>query len=136
LSGGEYFQVRTGINEIDTILSVMKENYTGIYRVSLDTDKARGILMPEYLNYNEHEEHFSKLFTKYVSESVEPDYHRAVMSFLNYEVIKHQLMEDKTPKITFKKNNGESVVLSVYKLVNGNDFISDTLWVFAKVQNS
>jgi diguanylate cyclase (GGDEF)-like protein len=132
LSGGEYFQVRTGINEIDTILSIMKENYTGIYRVSLDTDKARGILMPEYLNYNEHEEHFSKLFTKYVSESVEPDYHRAVMSFLNYEVIKHQLMEDKTPKITFKKNNGESVVLSVYKLVNGNDFISDTLWIFAK----
>jgi hypothetical protein len=41
-------------------------------------------------------------------------------------------MEGKTPKITFKKNNGESVVLSVYKLVDGNDFVSDTLWIFSK----
>ena len=132
LSGGEYFQVRTGINEIDTMLSIMKENYNGIYRVSLDTDKARGILMPTYLNLNEHEEHFSELFTKYVSELVEPDYHRAAISFLNYEAIKHQLMEGKIPKITYKKNNGESVVLSVYKIVDGNDFVSDTLWIFAK----
>ena len=132
LSGGEYLQVRSGIIEIDTILSILKENYNGIYRVSLDTDKARRILMPAYLNYNEHEEHFSDLFTKYVAELVEPDYHRAVMSFLNYDALKRQLSEDKIPKITYKKNNGESVVLSVYRLCDGNDLVSDTLWVFAK----
>ena len=129
---GEYFQVRTGINEIDTMLSIMKENYYGIYRVSLDTDKARGILMPTYLNYKEHEDHFSELFTKYVSELVEPDYHRALMSLLNYDVIKHQLMEGKTPQITYKNTGGEAVVLSVYKLGDGNDFVSDTLWIFSK----
>ena len=129
---GEYFQVRTGINEIDTILSIMKENYYGIYRVSLDTDKVRGILMPTYLNYKEHEDHFSELFTKYVSELVEPDYHRALMSLLNYDVIKHQLMEGKTPQITYKNIGGEAVVLSVYKLGDGNDFVSDTLWIFSK----
>ena len=112
-------------------LSILKENYNGIYRVSLDTDKAKRILMPAYLGYNESEEHFSSLFSKYVSDSVQPDYHRAVMSFLNYKAIKHQLAENKTPKITFKKNNGESVVLSVYELKDGNAGV-DTLWVFAK----
>ncbi len=128
----EFVQVKTGILEIDTMLSILKENYNGIYRVSLDTDKARRILMPAYLNYNENEEHFSNLFSKYVAESVESDYHRAVMSFLNYDAIRQQLLEGKTPKITYKKNNGEAVVLSVYKLGNSENSVSDTLWVFAK----
>ncbi len=127
----EYVQLQTGILEIDTMLSVLKENYNGIYRVSLDTDKARRILMPAYLGYNEEEEHFSNLFSKYVSDWVHPDYHRAVMSFLNYDALNHQLAENKTPKITFKKNNGESVVLTVYKLCEGETVVN-TLWVFAK----
>ena len=132
----DYIQLKTGILEIDTMLSILKENYNGIYRVSLDTDKARRILMPAYLKYNENEEHFSQLFSNFVVESIEPDYHRAVMSFLNYEALKHQLMDGKTPKITFKKNNGESVLLSVYKLSDTAYNVSDTLWVFAKAQNS
>ena len=47
-----------------------------------------------------------------------------------------QIMDGKTPKITFKKNNSESVILSVYKLNTTNETVSDTLWVFAKNQNS
>ncbi len=128
----EYVQVKTGILEIDTMLSVLKEKYNGIYRVSLSTDKARRILMPAYLKYNENEEHFSNLFSRYVAESVNPDYHRALMSFLNYEALKNQLMEGKIPKITYKRNDGELVILSVYKLCDADELVSDTLWVFAK----
>ena len=131
----EFVQVKTGILEIDTILSILKDNYNGIYRVSLDTDKARRILMPAYLNFNETEEHFSDLFLKYLAESIDPDYHRSVISFLNYEVIRQQLLEGKIPKITYKKNNGETVVLSVYKLCDENEMVTDTLWVFAKEWN-
>lgn len=130
---GEYVQAKTGILEIDTILSILKEKYNGIYRVSLASDKARRILMPAYLNYNENEEHFSKLFTKYVSDSVDPDYHRSVLNFLNYDTLANQLLSGKTPKITFKKNDGELVALSVYKLEESMDSAKDTLWVFAKV---
>lgn len=131
-SDREYVQVKTGILEIDTMISVLKEKYNGIYRVSLFTDKARRILMPAYLKYNENEEHFSNLFSKYVSESVSPDYHRAILSFLNYDALKHQLMEGKIPKITYKKNDGETVMLSVYKLCDTEEVVSDTLWVFSK----
>ena len=126
----DYILLKTGLPEIDTILSVLKEKYNGIYRVSLNTDKAKRILMPTYLNYNENEENFSSLFSKYVSEAVDAEYHRAVMVFLNYEAIKQQLAEGKTPKITYKKTDGETVVLSVYKLNDAET--SDTLWVFAK----
>lgn len=128
----DFVQVKTGILEIDAILSILKENYHGIYRVSLDTDKARRILMPAYLKFNENEEHFSSLFSNYVNELVESDHHRAIMSFLNYDALKHQLADGKTPKITYKKIDGDSVVLSVYKLGDSKDVVSDTLWVFAK----
>jgi len=128
----KYVQIKTGIREIDTMLSVLKEHYNGIYRVSLDGDNAHRILMPSYLGYNEDENNFSKLLTKYIDEMVHPDFHRSVMSFLNYDAIKRELAENKTPKITYKKMNGETVILSVYRLGDEADNTSDTLWVFAK----
>lgn len=127
-----YVQTKTGIREIDTMLSVLKEHYNGIYRVSLETDNARRILMPSYLGYNENENHFSKLLAKYINEIVHPDFHRAVMSFLNYDAIKRQIAEGVTPKISYKKTNGETVILSVYSLTEDKENTDETLWVFAK----
>ena len=128
----KYVQLKTGIREIDTMLSVLQEHYNGIYRVSLDMDTAHRILMPSYLGYNEDEENFSKLMNKYIAEMVNPDFHRAIMSFLNYDALKRQLMEGNSPKITYKKNNGETVILSVYKLWEEDISSNNTLWVFAK----
>lgn len=127
-----YVHTKTGILEIDTMISVMKEKYNGIYRVDLDTNKAHRILMPAYLGYKESEEHFSALVIKYIDDSVAPEFHRAMMSFLNYDALKRQLLEGKTPKITYKKTNGDTVVLSVYKLCNDDSAVNNTLWVFAK----
>ena len=127
-----YIQTKTGIREIDTMISVLKEHYNGIYRVSLETDDAHRILMPAYLGYNEYEKSFSRLFSKYIDEIVHPDFHRAVVSFLNYDAIKRQISEDRIPSITYKKVNGESVTLSVYKLDENKNDIKDTLWIFAK----
>ncbi len=127
-----YVHAKTGILEIDTMISILNENYNGIYRVDLDTDKAHRILMPAYLGYNESEEHFSNLLTKYIDDSVAPEFHRAVMSFLNYEALKRQLLEGKIPRITYKKTNGDTVILSVYKLSNEENSVNNTLWVFAR----
>lgn len=127
-----YVHTKTGILEIDTMISVMKEKYNGIYRVDFDTNKAHRILMPVYLGYNENEEHFSALLTQYIDDSVAPEFHRAMMSFLNYDALKRQLLEGKTPRITYKKTNGDTVVLSVYKLSDEDIAVNNTLWVFAR----
>jgi len=127
-----YVFVKTGIREIDTMITVLKEHYNGIYRVSLENDNAHRILMPAYLGYKEDEENFSKLLTKYIDEIVHPDFHRAVMSFLNYDAIKRHISQGKTPTITYKKVHGEMVTLSVYNLNDDTDNVKDTLWVFAK----
>lgn len=125
-------QINTGIPEIDTMISVLKENYFGIYRVSLNTDKARGILMPAYLNYNEEEDGFSKLLTKYVAATVDPDYHRVVTNFINYDYLKSQLSYGKTLGISYKKLNNEMIKLSIHKLKDSKTQDFDTLWIFTK----
>ena len=125
----EYVQVKTGILEIDTMVRVLKERYNGICRVSLDSDRAGCVLMPAYFGAGEQEGCFSALFSKYVAGTVDSDHRRAVMSFLNYDSIRHQLREGTIPKITYKKTGGQTVVLSVYKI---DDSDNDTLWVFAK----
>ena len=81
---------------------------------------------------NENEEHFSALFIQYIDDSVAPEFHRAMMSFLNDDALKRQLLEGKTPRITYKKTNGDTVVLSVYKLCNEDSAVNNTLWFFAK----
>ncbi|MBO4954190.1 MAG: GGDEF domain-containing protein [Clostridia bacterium] len=127
-----YVQIETGIQEIDAMLSILKDHYHGIYRVSLDTDRARRILMPAYLGYQEKEDHFTQLLKKYVDELVDADFHRPLRGFMNYDSLKRQLSEGKTPRITFKKVNGEVVILSVYRLDETDENVANTLWVFAK----
>ena len=90
------------------------------------------ILMPSYLGYNETEDNFSKLIVKYVEDSVHSDYHRAVMSFLNYDAINRQISLGKNPSVTYEKIDGETVTLTIYNLSDDNDSVKDTLWVFKK----
>ena len=123
---------KTGIREIDAILSVLKEHYNGIYRVSLDNDNAHRILMPSYLGYKEDEDSFSKLLARYIDDIVHPDYHRSFMSFLNYDAIRRQILDGKIPSITYHKTNGETVTLTVYNLYDDIESVNDTLWVFAR----
>ena len=88
--------------------------------------------MPAYMKYNETEDHFSKLFAKYVSEIADPDYHRALLSFQNYDALRQQLEEGKIPTVTYRKLSGEMVTLSVHKLGETDEPVSETLWIFAK----
>ena len=75
---------------------------------------------------------FDKNISKYIDETVSPDFHRAVRSFLNYDAVRKQLVSGSSPRITFKKVNGEPVILTAYKLNDEDDRVNETLWVFAK----
>lgn len=127
----EFVQIKTGIAEIDTMISVIKEHYLGIYRVDLKRDSASGILKPCYLG-NTNEERFSRTVSRYINELVSPDFIRAATSFLNYDAIRRQLAEGNVPRLTYRKINGETVILSIYNLKDNTDNLDDTLWVFAK----
>ena len=129
LDGDEYSLAKTGRPEIDAVLGVLSECYNGICRVDLAADKAECLLIPAHFGYDEKEAPFSTLYSRYVGDAVDPDHRRAMLSFFNYENIKHQLQEGITPKISYKKAGGKPVNLSVYKIGTSD---TDTLWVFAK----
>ena len=98
----------------------------------MDADTSHIILAKAYPERYRANENFSKRFIKYVDEAVHPDFHRALMSFSNYNVLKKQLSEGNIPRISYKKLNGEMITLCVYNLNNDGDAIKDTLWVFAR----
>ena len=124
-------RISTGIREFDALLSVLSNRYHGIYCVSLESGMARRILMPEYLNqFSQENDSFKDAFVYYVREMVHSDYQRAMLSFLNYDVIGKQLEEGRIPSIEYIKVNGEKVVLSVYGLPDKSKDNSETLWVF------
>lgn len=126
-----YEYITTGIEEIDALIPLIKSHYGGVYSVSLENDEVRRILSPLCKDNAESGNGFNKIFTKYVSEFVSPEYHRALMSFLNYDAIKKQLSDGSIPYITYKKTNGEEMALKVHLINNENK--SDTLWVFEKI---
>ncbi|MEE1043330.1 MAG: hypothetical protein UH854_05145, partial [Clostridia bacterium] len=67
-----------------------------------------------------------------IEDSVAPEFHRATINFLNYDTLKRHLLEGDIPRITYKKTNGETVILSIYKLSDAENSVNNTLWVFAR----
>jgi diguanylate cyclase (GGDEF)-like protein len=124
-SGERKFKfIDTGIKDLDMMIKVLSGHYSGIYSVSLETDIARRIIMPSYMDFKEQEERFSEIMHEYILNTVHPDFHRGMLRFLNYDVLKKQLDGGEYPSIVYKKLNGESIILTVY--AQGDE----TLWVF------
>lgn len=122
----------TGIKEVDTLINLLADRYYGIYRVSLNKDTAHRIIMPAYFDYNEQEEGFKQILKKYIDNMVNPDFHRSLLTFLNFDALKKEMSDGITPRITYKKSDGNTVLLSIYNLGTNNNDIDDTMWIFEK----
>ena len=120
----------TGIHEVDEALAIMSRHYRGIYCVSLDTDKGKRVLMPEYFKqFSENEDSYSKIFSNYVHDMVKPDYHRVLLNFLEYDVLKRQIADGYIPCASYTKNNDENIMLSIYPVPG---YPNETIWVYEK----
>lgn len=125
--------IKTGIAELDAILSILSQRYMGIYCVSLKTDQAREILIPAYLKELAGDDRcFSRIFGRYIQDMASPDYQRPLLSFLRYDVIEGQLAEGNIPSISYEKANGGKFRLSVYPIGDATDKINETIWIFEK----
>ncbi len=123
----------TGIKEIDAFISVLSVQCLGIYCVNHKTDNANQILSPTYFSsLLEKGKTFSSAMRRYIRDIVKPEYHRALFSLLDYDVLENQLANDILPKITYTKIDGERVSLSVYANVNRDSDEIDTVWYFKK----
>ncbi len=92
------------------------------------------MLMPDYFkSYAEAEGAASKVFSRYVNEMVNPDYHRTLLNFLNYDAIKKHLNEGTIPSMTYTNARDEIICLNVYSLPSPADGTTETIWVFEKI---
>ncbi len=124
--------LETGVKEIDACLSVMTVRYMGIYFVSLDKDSCTRIMTSAYFNdINEESYAFSATIKRYVNEFVKPNYHRAFLNFLEYDVLKKHFQEGDIPEMLYERIDGEKLRLKIY-CINKDDNTSDCIWVFEK----
>ncbi len=125
-----YYHVATGNSGIDTALSVIGQRYSGIYFVDLAKDHSERIITPDDKKNMMSGDGFSDGFKKYVDDYVNPDFHRAILSFLDYDSLKGQLKEGKIPKFTYQKKDGSSYTLSVHPMEDNKNRENETLWLF------
>ena len=122
--------INTGIYELDETLSIMSRHYRGIYCVTLDKDRGRRILMPEYFSkFSESDNKFSEIFSHYVHDMVKPDYQRALLNFLEFDVLRRQVADGHIPCISYTNTSDEDIMLSVYP-IRGRE--NETLWIFER----
>ncbi len=122
--------METGVKELDACLSVMTIRYMGIYFVSLDKDSCVKILAPSYFdNIDAAAYRYSINFEKYINDFVKPEYHRALLTFLDYDILKKHFKENHIPEISFERIDGEKIKLKIY-CINIIESDSDCIWVF------
>lgn len=123
----------TGIKEVDACLSIMSKHYLGAYCVSLKTDRAITVLAPTYYFMLDNESHlFSEVMKNYIHDIVNPDFHRTMLKFLDYEILERQLQSGHKVRVSYTKIDGEKMVMSIYAISQPEDEAMDTVWIFEK----
>ncbi len=126
--------IRTGIPAVDEVLYVMRRKYRGVYYVSLDTDHAVQILAPAtYFVISGEENRFSDTLKDYIHETVKPEFHRILLNFMQYDVLKTQLEDGRVLQLNYTKKDGDKIVMSVQKAsgINSDEF--STVWTFETI---
>ncbi len=124
----------TGIRELDTLLSAIGDKFVGIYCVNLKTDLPRAILIPEYLTkYQTPDAKFKDVMIEYIHDRVSSDYHRPMLNFLEYDVLKRQLLSGSVPSITYERVKGDNIKLTVYPITTDDPDNVEALWLFEKI---
>ncbi len=126
---------KTGVKELDACLSIMSLRYFGVYSVSFDKDKCVRILAPSYFrDLSDENNLYSTSLKRYIYEFAKPEYHRTLLSFIDYEALKKSLMNGAIPSCTYERIDGEKVLLKVYPVENQDEGLN-SIWVFERIDN-
>jgi len=126
--------ISTGVKEVDTCLSIMSKRYHGAYSVDLDADMASQIMAPSsYFEMDGTKEKYSEIFREYIHDVAKPEFYRTLLQLLDYDVLKRQLEDGDSPRVSYVKVDGERVSLTISS-IPGEDH-SKTIWLFEREDN-
>ncbi len=131
---GKTIIMETGVKAVDACMSIMTLRYLAVYCVSLDKDSCVRILAPSYFQKMDDEGAcFSTSLRRYIYELVKPEYHRSLLSFLEYDILQHQLEEGNVPAIKYERIDGVKILLKIYPI--SQDDSMDSAWIFEKIDD-
>ncbi len=132
ISKDDSIVMETGIKEIDACLSVMTLRYLAVYCVALDKDTCLRVLAPSYFKEIVDENNlFSSSIKGYIHDFVKPEHQRALLSFLDYDVLRKQLADRHMPSLKYERIDGEKVKLTIYP-IQSETSADDCVWIFER----
>lgn len=133
VSNRDIQSITTGIKEVDACLSILSARFRGVYSVSLKTDRAVQVLAPAaYFTLNNKHHFFSEIMKNYIHVNVKPDFHRILLSFLDYETLEKQLQSGHAPSVSYTRIDGEKMVMRIFAVFRPEGEGMDTVWTFEK----
>ena len=125
--------INTGIKELDAFLQVESNKYQAIYYVSLDNDNARQLIAPvKYFESLDDNKKFSDIIKQYMHDYVKPEFYRTLLNFIQYDVLKKQIVQGVTPELAYVKKTGRKVLLSVRPVPGAIEGEFGTIWTFER----
>lgn len=121
----------------DTFMSIIMNDFMGVYIVNLKTDDTRDLCKPEYfaelLQNNGY--HFRASMQQYADKFVIPQEHEMFKQLLNYNNLRKLLAKDGYYEAEYMKLDGIPVRIKIFLAEDYSEENPNTVWLFEKCSN-
>lgn len=116
----------------DRFLSIISEDFMGVYIINLANDDTREIWKPKYFAemLEEQQYRFRPAMMMYIDRFVAKAGQDSIRKLFDYNKIKEQLQVRTVIESTYLKNDGDIVRIRVYKAEDYTEEKPNTVWIF------
>lgn len=118
----------------DDFLSAISSKYLGVYAVNLITNNTRIIYKPIYFDeiLKKSDFNYKVAIKEYIRKFVDNVSYNDFMSFIDYERLDKALSAGQSPRLIYRKKNGDYVQVRVLPMSKYSDTNKTTLWIFER----
>lgn len=118
----------------DDFLSAISSKHLGVYAVNLTTNNTRIIYKPIYFDeiLKKSDFNYKVAIKEYIRKFVDNVSYNDFMSFIDYERLDKALSAGQSPRLIYRKKNGDYVQVRVLPMSKYSDTNKTTLWIFER----
>lgn len=122
--------------DLDAFCSVLSYRYVGVYIVNLSMDTTRAINIPVYFEERlvQTGGKYSEAIRLYAQDLIRPEDRSFILEMLDYEKLFQMLSKGNTPQFTYRKQDGNCIVVTIYPTPDFDEFQKECIWAFEIVE--
>ena len=130
----ELEQMLTQKHDSDRFLSIIANQFPGVFIVDLAHDTTRHIYTSDFFSelFKETDACFSAAIRLYTERFVKREHHDLFFDVLDYEKLGKRLDEAETVQFTYQKTDDAYRNLRIYKVDRQRDDKPETIWIFSE----